>query len=217
MLNRRKMTVARRGSVMMETVIVMPILLFLIFVIVQFAHIWTAKQMVSYAAFCATRAITVVPPGEQRAAALNAAKMALSWMCLADGDEGSGAGVTVPGWGEILGARSVGSRVIVNPEDIIRNGQDDANPVAAVKVTFKFPLLISAMAVNRVLGTAASNAPTSMDDGEYGFYANLDRLAGNPGEIDGWPFVTLSETCVLPMPYSTARFPTGGFANCSLR
>ena len=214
MLNRRKMTVARRGSVMMETVIVMPILLFLIFVIVQFAHIWTAKQMVSYAAFCATRAITVVPPGEQHAAALNAAKMALSWMCLVDRDEGSDARVTVPGWGEIPGARSVGNRVGIA---VMQSGVSNNVPVAAVSVTFRFPLLISAMAVNKVLGMAASNAPTSMDDGEYGFYANLDRMAGNPGEIDGWPFVTLSETCVLPMPYSTARFPTGGFANCSLR
>lgn len=184
----------RHGSVMMETVIVMPILLFLIFVIIQFAHIWTAKQMVSYAAFCATRAITVVPPGEQHDAALNAAKMALSWMCLVDGAEKSGARVTVPGWGEIFGARSVGSRVIVNPEDII-DGQNNTNPVAAVKVMFKFPLLISAMAVNKVLGAAASVTPTS---------------------IDGWPYVTLSETCVLPMPYSTERFPTGGFADSSL-
>lgn len=214
MLDWRKTMGARRGSVMMETVIVMPILLFLIFVIVQFAHIWTARQMVSYAAFCATRAITVVPPGEQRAAALNAANMALSWMCLADGNEGPGAGVTVPGWGEILGARSVGNRVGIA---FMQSGVSNNVPVAAVRVTFRFPLLISAMAVNRVLGTAASNAPTSMDDGEYGFYANLNRMAGNPGEIDGWPFVTLSETCVLPMPYSTARFPTGGFANCSLR
>jgi len=221
---------ARRGSVMMETVIVMPILLFLIFLLIQFAHVWTAKQMVSYAAFCAARAIMVVPPADQQAAAENAAKMALSWMCLADdsGDAGEGSDeeeevadkkVTVPGWGEIFGARSRDERVsveIVEVDGKKLDGSDNDYPVAAVKITFRFPLMISAMAVNKVLGTAASASPASMDGDEYGFYSNLDRMAGNPTTIGGWPYASLSETCVLPMPYSTEKFPTDGFAGCSL-
>lgn len=49
----------RRGSVMMEFTIVFPVLLVLLFSCVQFAHIWGAKQVVHYAAFCAARAALV--------------------------------------------------------------------------------------------------------------------------------------------------------------
>ena len=219
----RKMLKNRRGSVMMEAVIVMPILLFLIFVIIQFAHIWTAKQMVSYAAFCATRAITVVKPNEQSDAALNAAKMALSWMCLADGDKGDGTGVSVPGWGEIPGARSADRRVqveIVKTQDedgneVKLDGQNSNFPVAAVKVSFSFPLLIPGMAVNSVLATAAAGGG-QLDKDEYDFARNLNKAAGNPRLIGGWPYLELTETCVLPMPYSTVNFPSDGFKGCSL-
>lgn len=208
----RKMLRSRRGSVMMEAVIVMPILLFLIFLIIQFAHIWTARQLVSYAAFCATRAITVVNPGEQQKAAENAAKMALSWMCLADGGDGSGRSVTVPGWGEIPGARSADQRVTVA---VLEDGTDASRPVVAVKVAFCFPLLIPGMAVNSVLATAASGGG-QLDEKEYDFARNLNRAAGKPSLINGWPYLELTEICVLPMPYSTENFPSGGFNGCSL-
>lgn len=227
----RKILKGRCGSVMMEAVIVMPILLFLIFLIIQFAHIWTAKQMVSYAAFCATRAITVVNPDEQNEAALNAAKMALSWMCLADGGEGDdGEDVTVPGWGKIPGARSAGRRVVVeiatakdkDGNKVVLDGQASDYPVAAVKVTFSFPLLIPGMAVNSVLATAATGGGRDEEETDdvgrkYDFARNLNRAAGNPSLINGWPYLELTETCVLPMPYSTVKFPSGGFAECSLK
>ncbi len=195
----------KRGSILAETVLVMPLLLLLIFGVIQFALIWTAKQMTAYAAFCATRAIMVVTPDEQEEAAQKAAEVALSWMCIAEKDGSAGKRVDIPGWGTIPGSASSNDRVSI---DIKKNGED--SPLAAVKVKFKYPLLIPGMAVNKVIANSV-NAPVL--SGEPDFYRDLNTAAGDPDtSIDGfWPWMELTETCVLPMPYSTANFPTGGF------
>ena len=49
----------KRGSILAETVVVMPLLLLLIFGIIQFAQVWMARQFVVYAAACAARAMTL--------------------------------------------------------------------------------------------------------------------------------------------------------------
>lgn len=201
----------KHGSVLSETVLVMPVLFLLIFGVIQFALVWTARQMTAYAAFCATRAIMVVPRAEQQKAARDAAKVALSWMALAD--EGQGARVTIPGWGAVPGSGTIEERLERDDGDeavkILENG---TKPVAAVRVTFRFPLMIPGMAVNRMIGNA-KNAPEL--EGKADFYGDLNKAAGNPDEISGWPYIELTETCVLPMPYSTVEFPTGGFSGAS--
>jgi Flp pilus assembly protein TadG len=203
------MSSRNRGSILAETVLVMPLLLLLIFGVIQFALIWTAKQMTAYAAFCATRAIMVVPPAEQQKYARDAAKVALSWMSLADG--GAGSRVSIPGWGAVPGSGTIETRIQRDDGDnavkILEDGTDDSNPVAAVRVTFRFPLLIPGMVVNKIIGNSKRAQILSSSD----FYGNLSVAANNSNLISGWPYIELTETCVLPMPYSTANFPTGGF------
>ena len=196
----------KRGSILAETVLVMPLLLLLIFGVIQFALIWTAKQMTAYAALCATRAIMVVPPGEQQKAAQDAAEVALSWMCMAEKDGQSSSRVNIPGWGRIPGSASSSDRVEV---EVMANGAD--NPIAAVEVRFKYPLLIPGMAVNRIVANRRSKVKDAGD--KSNFYGDLDDAAKDADtSVDGfWPWIELTEACVLPMPYSTARFPTGGF------
>lgn len=72
-----------RGSVLMEFIIVCPLMLILISAILQFAHIWIAREITAYAAFCAARAVLTAQAGEQNNAAQCAAEMACSWMALA--------------------------------------------------------------------------------------------------------------------------------------
>ena len=205
----------RRGSVLVETVLVMPLLLLLIFGVIQFALIWTAKQMTAYAAFCATRAIMVVPPGEQQQAARDAAKVALSWMALAD--EGAGKRVAIPGWGAIPGSGTIDQRFQRDDGDvavkILENGTDDAKQVAAVRLTFRYPLLIPGMAVNKIVGNSKN---ATVLHGKADFYGDLNKVAAQPDRISGWPYIELTETCVLPMPYSTAEFPSGGFSGTDI-
>lgn len=198
----------------METVIVMPVLLLLIFGLIQFAHIWTARQMVTYAAFCATRAIMVVPPSEQETAAQNAAEIALSWINLAD--SGNGDEVSVPGWSSIGGSGKSpesdwgGKRVKV---ELRENGA--GAEIAAVRVSFRFPLVIPGMAVNKIIAWATQSAQQLQLTGD--FYSDLNAAAGSPTLIDGWPYIELTETCVLPMPYSTKNFPRGAFDGVKIR
>jgi hypothetical protein len=97
---------------------------------------------------------------------------------------------------------------------VVSGYDGESGPVAAVKVVFKFPLLVPGMAVNRIIANA-KDAPEL--EGDANFYGDLSKLAGNPEQIGGWPFAVLTETCVLPMPYSTSKFPKGGFSGTSIR
>jgi len=200
----------RRGSILAETVMVMPLLMFLVFGVVQFALIWTAEQMTAYAAFCATRAIMVIRPEEQQKYAKDAAEVALSWMCIAERDGAAGGRVDIPGWGGIPGSASASDRIRVK---VLENGSD--SHLASVEVKFKYPLLIPGMAVNKII----SNKGTETKDASEGpdFYGELHETAdGEDKSIDGhWPWLELTEVCVLPMPYSTERFPSGGFSGTS--
>jgi hypothetical protein len=220
------MSSRNRGSILAETVLVMPLLLLLIFGVIQFALIWTAKQMTAYAAFCATRAIMVVPPSEQENAAKAAANVALSWMCLAyDPKNYNDKGVVIPGWGKVS-RYSRGSNNDPDPEydnlrvitEVTSTGVEE--PDAAVKVTFRYPLLIPGMAINRIVGNSenltADDMKVDMRNDTPNFYDQWKKAVGNPALIDGWPYITLTETCVLPMPYSTVNFPKGGFKGTSL-
>lgn len=219
----------KRGSILAETVLVMPLLMLLIFGVIQFALIWTAKQMTAYAAFCATRAIMVVPNNEKQDAANNAAKVALSWIALADKDHRAKQ-VSIPGWGRVPGSGSLDARLLTHKNklgvEILENGEE--NPVAAVRVSFRFPLMIPGMAANKLVGNfsdrnkAAQSIQDQQDADGYAshtFYDDLHFAAGRGrfnekdgmDSIDGWPYITLTETCVLPMPYSTKKFPRKGF------
>ena len=236
----------RYGSMLLETVLVMPLLMMLIFGVIQFALIWTAKQMTAYAAFCATRAIMVVPDkdgengNEKEYAAKCAAKVALSWFALADDPNEYGRRVQIPGWGAVFGSGSLDARLLRadgnNGVEVRKNGENQ--PVAAVRVSFRFPLMIPGMAVNKVIGNLSDRnkeAKTIQEQERVENYVSNDIYddlyfaagrgrfnnpkfeRGGRDSINGWPYITLTETCVLPMPYSTAKFPTKGFKGTTLR
>ncbi|MGN0833640.1 MAG: TadE/TadG family type IV pilus assembly protein [Kiritimatiellia bacterium] len=57
---------SRRGTVLMETLLTLPLLAALAFAIVQFSLVWYAQLMTHYAAFNAARAALVYNPSEYR-------------------------------------------------------------------------------------------------------------------------------------------------------
>lgn len=67
----------RRGSVLMEFLLACPLVLILVSFLLQSAHVWIARQMTAYAAYCAARAEL------SGCDSTEAARSALSWMCLA--------------------------------------------------------------------------------------------------------------------------------------
>lgn len=56
-----------RGSIMLETVLILPIFVLIIFFIIQITFVWTAKQMTYYAAYCGARAALVYNPADYHA------------------------------------------------------------------------------------------------------------------------------------------------------
>ena len=82
------------GSMLMETVIVMPLLLALIFGVLQLAHIYTARQISGYAAYCAARAALSAVEGAEEEAAEKATRHVLCW--LAASPDGMHDGLLMP-------------------------------------------------------------------------------------------------------------------------
>ena len=72
-----------RGSMLLETVAVMPLLLALTFGVLQMAHIHVARQIAAYAAYAAARATLPVEENKEQDAAENAARRVLCWIAAA--------------------------------------------------------------------------------------------------------------------------------------
>ena len=73
-----------KGSMLLETVLAMPLLYVLIMAVLQIAHIWTARQIAVYAAYSATRATLCVSPLEAQATAKSAAWQICSLLTLSE-------------------------------------------------------------------------------------------------------------------------------------
>lgn len=223
---------SRRGSIMMEFVISMPILFLLIMLTLQYAHVWMAKQMLSYAAFCAARSTLACAPGEQQKATREAAKRALAWMNIygkrdrayahvdseisasdfsdisdtsafqnQSGRPPAVAGdVKIPGWGGVPESDSTDDRLQTKP--LVVQGK-----YAACTVVYKFPLLIP------VAGQMVSYLAKHTTGKESATYRASMGWTGEEELFDGMPFIELTETCVLPLPYSTVNLPFGAYAS----
>ncbi len=184
-----------QGSILMEFILVMPVLVLLIFGIAQFSLIWVARLMTYYAAYSGARTAIVYHPEDysapDRGPVHRAACVALSWIGMSAG----GNGVEVPGWGSVPGSGDIGRQVRISVEEMQQRG------IPAVKVTvhFEFPLLIpyageiiAYMAGGHesyqwdVTGFSAADIVEKLEDGRY---------------------MKLSESCIMPRPWSTATFP----------
>lgn len=197
---------ARKGTMLMEFVLTMPILFILIMLVVQFAQIMLARQMVSYAAFCSSRSMLCSKPEEWRGGGKNscahqAARRVLAWVNIFGEPKGGSNGVLVPGWGRVPGSNSIDKRLEVKPSI------SQARYVKSV-VTYKFPLLVPV--AGQMIGFL------SKDSAKNSLYVkSKTMMAGWTGEegdlVDGMPYIALTETCVLPLPYSTKNMPSGAF------
>ena len=229
----------KKGSVLMEFVLAMPILFMLVMLVLQLAQIMVVRQFVAYAAFCSARSMLCSNPSEwllknsKNNCAFQAARRVLAWVNIFGtpetanlrswdegylsvsasdfsdfGDDspiafatmiyGSAAthDVLVPGWGQILESNSVDRRLDVSP---------GVNPgkCAWSTIRYKFPLLIP------VAGQMVSFL-AKHDADESRYMQGTDLMPGWTGEeelLDGVPYIELTETCVLPLPYSTANLP----------
>lgn len=232
----------RNASMLLECVLVLPLLLLLICAVMQFAQIWTARQMVVYAAYCATRATLSVHPVEQKRVALQAARRVLAWVNIAGKAEHYGSPDAepgewhIPGWGGVPGSDSLDRRVSVKLDPLVflaNLGGQSTGGVAKVTVSYRFPLVMPV--VGPMVSWLVRHGEDEGQQAEYrvagGWTGEAEVLEEESKRLktvakDGtvrldyldqgvFPYLEFRETCVLPMPYSTAGFPISAEATLS--
>ncbi len=133
-----------RGQAMVEYAIVFPIQILLTLCMIQLAYLFVAKQVVSYAAFCAARA-ALVYEDDDRYSAGDEARAAAALACARiAGSAGVDAGsVYLPGWGELSGYNAA---LVKNDVRILSTGDDDDSgpqpPPVRVEIIHDFQLRV---------------------------------------------------------------------------
>ncbi len=198
----------RRGSMMLEAVLVLPVFLFLVFFLVQSTFVWTAHQMTLYAAYCAARAALVYNPEDYAGnggVAKRAACMVLGWISFS---HKGNTPVRIPskngGYYELPASDGIADQVSVTIEESAaqRDEADAADgkaeaksaalPVVTATVDFKYPLIVPFGALFLVDVVYPQGGPPALDVKE---------------EDGGWHYVHVRESYTLPKPYRTETFP----------
>jgi len=165
----------RAGAVMLEFIVSFPIILMLILGAIQIAHVWLARVVVHYAAYCAARTAMVSMDNEYLPAARNAAEQVLSWVHV-----GQESGRTVPGWGNIPGSGGVAADTL----SVTITETPDWNVRAEVQYRFNL--------ITPIIGPLMANAVSPQ----------LNLIPTDTGDW-GIPFpqILLTETVYLPKPF----------------
>ena len=184
-----RLVTERTGSILMETVLVMPLFLAMVMGALQFAHIYIGKQIVNYAAFSAARSTLSAKAGDEQTKAEEAAKRVLSWLILPIGKltkngviEEPIDGVLMPDYsGSDMKSHLLGVKV-----------ETKEKWLKAVEVRFAFPLEFPLAAQIIRWGM---NLPGYEFEKKHSVGIDL-KLAGVTT-----PHLVLTERCVLPKPY----------------
>ncbi|MBQ7208180.1 MAG: pilus assembly protein [Lentisphaeria bacterium] len=224
-----------KGSVLMEFVLVGPMLLLLIFVIVQLAFIFMARQLVFYAAYSAARTalvynikdytVTRNPEDEDASDDFRpnsgplylAACTVMSWLNFGDGSS------DFPFYPK--GDADVWWQVrISGKERIVQEGKDRL-PAVAVTVHYYYPLMVPLVG-DMLAYVLAGPEPDDSTWETFGWAPgprqaaaaqNIPQVTDAPRDRvyrnGGLPVLHLQETCYMAKPYKTstyARIPTDG-------
>jgi len=196
------------GTVLLETVLVMPILLSFFIGTWQMALLWQARQVVAYAAYAAARAGMVETAGTAAAAAAEAAAEQVctlvgmpSFNYLADGTLVSlvtpaGVDREFPWLGTIMGSRNVASQVTVVYSET-------SNETCSATVTFSYPLIYSRLPVYFCYFIIFPTLDTSTDP--WDFFAGGSTFS-RPEDDPAIPYpsgtVAITETAVISKPFT---------------
>jgi hypothetical protein len=200
---------------MMEFVLVMPLLFVMIMGVLQIAHIWMARQVVHYAAYCAARSTLTANNMlfRDQGVARDAALRVCAWIAFDDEGDGGSQDVTeIPGWGTIPFSGSVKKRTRVY------TGYSDTEYVPMLgacpwqtraKVEFDFPLLmpVAGQMMSYLFKEDADAVAQKIRAGELAVKPGVGWTGQEEKKDYSYPYITLKEMCILPKPYSTGIYP----------
>jgi hypothetical protein len=191
------------GSLLMEAVVCLPVLLVLILGCMQIAHIWFARQIVQYAAYSASRALLVIPDEEQERAlkpggsAFKAASYVCAWIALSQ-PRGSRE-VEVPGWGAVPGSGGMEEKLELNLE----HPAGKWDPMVTVK--FDFPLVMPV--AGHLIGWGVNPWADKREWRKQHADATGDK---HSGETMQYPYIRFEESVSLVKPYILLPFKADG-------
>ena len=174
---------------MLEFVLAFPVILTLLLACMQFAHMWMAKQVVHYAAFCAARAALVCEQDGYQNAGQQAAEQVCAW--IVHGHTNGEQDKRLPGWGVIPDSGGVKRKTKAQIEAVGRWN-------VKATVTFDFALLFP------LVGPMIGYGMNPWQCGQEYLEQHADAT-GNIGDADvvRYPHVRFTEVAVLPKPYVT--------------
>lgn len=188
-----------KGSMLMEAVVCLPVLLVLILGCMQIAHIWFARQMVQYAAYAAARSLLVVSNPDHKKAvepggvAWKAAAQVCAWVALS----GHGHQIGVPGWGEISGSGSMEEKLKLSLD------QPYGEWYPGVTVQFDFPLVMP------IAGPLIGWGVNPWKKGREWSKQHADMTDNrHRSEAMRYPYIRFKESAAFPKPYMLPPFQT---------
>ncbi len=218
-----------RGAVMLETVILLPVILIIVFYLLQMIFVLLAKEVTYYAAYCGARAALVYNPadyadtnrvGSGGGVVGEAACTVLSWISQSvEGSEplkiaASDGDYEVPRSENIRNQVSVkiveGLSLPYSEEELKKLNIEKLKepfPIVRVTVTFKCPLLIPLG--GRIFAGLANSPFQSEAKDTVSTFAEVVAAGAAKEDKRGWRYnyIEVQETCSLAKPYNTATFP----------
>ena len=166
---------SRRGQVLVEYAIVFPIQLMLTLVIIQLAHIFVAKHVLEYGAFCGARAALAGYTSEEtkRAAVIPIARIA--------GSSGVSTSdmIEIPGWGTLRNSGAANEKTQID----IESGEQDGTAVIRCELHHQYELRVP---IGNFVAYKLGDLFLGLDDFE---------------EIGGAPHIDMRANCSLAHPW----------------
>lgn len=175
-MNKRR----ENGSMLMEAVAVLPLLVALVFGALQMAHIHIARQIVSYAAYAAARATLPLAAEDEEDAAREAAQRVLCWLVAVPDSTHNGVLMPDPD------SRAVKDRILK-----LKVTQNDWSRELELKFAFPLVMPLAAQIIARRFN------PVDFTSSEPGSHISTNSF----GDAFEGPHLIFHERISLPKPY----------------
>lgn len=213
---------SRKGAALLEFVFCFPILFVLFLFAVQFAYIMITWQVVHYSAYMGARSAMTVNNLQRKSRAETVAKRILAVVSGSPADSKDAKDraddkyIRLDGWGRLPNTKYLDQQVEVDIPLI------DVDP-RGLQCTVKFKMFLLVPVAGRIISFFAKEKKSEeekkwekkLDEQAYALNPALLAQYANELEVKGsdkkeklkYPYITLSATSVIAIPYATKFYP----------
>ena len=213
---------SRKGAALLEFVFCFPILFVLFLFAVQFAYIMITWQVVHYSAYMGARSAMTVNNLQRKSRAETVVKRILAVVSASPSDSSDAKNraddkyIRLDGWGRLPNTKYLDQQVEVDIPLI------DIDP-RGLQCTVKFKMFLLVPVAGRIISFFAKEKKSEeekkwekkLDEQAYALNPALLAQYANELEVKGsdkkeklkYPYITLSSTSVIAIPYATKFYP----------